>query len=750
MTGTPGTRGATDPESLLEVLDPEQRQVASRPLGAMCVLAGAGTGKTRAITHRIAYGVHTDAFQPSRTLAVTFTARAAGEMRTRLRELGVQGVQARTFHSAALRQLHYFWPQAIGGGVPAIAPQTASMVAEAAGRLRMQVDRAVLRDLGDELRWTKVGCLTAEAYPAAAARANRTVAGFDPTTVARLIETYEQVKTDRGVIDFEDVLLITVGMLTERADITEQVRAQYRQFVVDEYQDVNTVQQRLLDLWLGDRGDICVVGDPAQTIYTFAGATPAHLLGFTGRHPEAEVVRLIRNYRSTPQIIAVANAVVAGGADIDAPIEGPSLPRGRRGGARPPGDEARGTASTRRRVRTSSWAGPLRLQSQRPAGPPPRVRTYADDDAEASGVAADIASLIAAGTPPEQIAVLYRVNAQSAPIEHALAERGVSYVLHGGERFFGRPEVRSALVLLRGAARSDDGSTPLPQLARDVLIGGGWSPHRPPGTGAVRDQWESVNALAQLADDLAATASQARLSDLIRELDERAAAQHAPTVAGVTLASLHAAKGLEWDVVFLAGCSEGLLPLSMAQGFRAVEEERRLAYVGITRARRELRLSWSTARSAGGRNTRKPSRFILPAARLLGDPELMSRATTPAPPTRSRRRAARPPVACRACRGELATAAERKVGRCSSCPPTYDEATFEALREWRRIEAAKASVPAYVVFTDATLCAIAEQRPGDQASLAKIPGVGQAKLGKYGAEVLRLLADPVTRGDGSE
>ncbi len=749
MTGTTHPPGGTDPEALLEALDPEQRQVASRPVGAMCVLAGAGTGKTRAITHRIAYGVHTGAYQPARTLAVTFTARAAGQMRTRLRDLGVQGVQARTFHAAALRQLQYFWPQAIGGGVPPIAPQTASLVAEAAGRLRLQVNRAVLRDLGDELRWTKVGCLTAEAYPAAAARANRTVAGFDPTTVARLIETYEQVKTDRGVIDFEDVLLITVGILAERADIAEQVRAQYRQFVVDEYQDVNAVQQRLLDLWLGDRRDICVVGDPAQTIYTFAGATPTHLLGFTRRHPHAEVVRLVRNYRSTPQIIAVANAVVAAGSSASVIGDAGSDPQpgGPDDVPAPAASAGRGgtTSGRRRRAPDASPAGPVRLQAQRPAGPPPRVSTYPDDEAEAAGIAADIDSLVTAGTAPEQIAVLYRVNAQSALLEHALAERGVSYVLHGGERFFNRPEVRSALVLLRGAARSDDGSAPLPDLTRDVLVGSGWSPHRPAGTGAVRDQWESVNALALLADDLARSDPQARLPDLVRELDERAAAQHAPTVAGVTLASLHAAKGLEWDVVFLAGCSDGLLPLAMAQGYQAIEEERRLAYVGLTRARRELRLSWATSRMAGGRHTRKPSRFILPAARLLGDPELVARATTPAPqPSRSRRRAERTPAACRTCRGELATAAERKVGRCASCPPTYDEATFEALREWRRGEAAAASVPAYVVFTDATLTAIAEQRPADEAALARVPGVGPAKLGKFGAGVLAVLRTSMT------
>ncbi len=729
IAGAARPERGSDPEALLESLDPEQRQVAAQPLGAMCVLAGAGTGKTRAITHRIAYGVHSGAYQPLGTLAVTFTARAAGQMRTRLRELGVQGVQARTFHSAALRQLQYFWPQAIGGAVPPIAAHTAPLIAEAANRLRLRADRAVLRDLGDELRWTKVSCLTAETYAVAAAREGRSVTGYEATTVARFIETYEQVKSDRGVIDFEDVLLIMVGILSERGDVADQVRGQYRQFVVDEYQDVNAVQQRLLDLWLGDRRDICVVGDPAQTIYTFAGATPAHLVGFTRRHPYADVVRLVRNYRSTPQIVAVANAVVEAGP-TDRTLER-DLPIG----------AAQRSASTRpRRGSAATTTGPVRLQAQRPGGPPPRMSTYPDDEAEAAGIATDVASLIAAGTPAEQIAVLYRINVQSGLLEHALAEHGVAYLLHGGERFFNRPEIRSSMVLLRGAARSDDGLTPLPDLTRDVLIGTGWSPHRPSGSGAVREQWESINALADLADDLSRSDPTARLPDLIRELDERIASQHAPTVAGVTLASLHAAKGLEWDVVFLAGCSDGLLPLAMAQGFQAIEEERRLAYVGITRARRELRLSWANARSAGGRSTRKPSRFILPAARLLGDPDLTARASTAGATRRSRARATRLPTTCRCCDGMLASTAQRKVGRCASCPPTYDEATFEALRQWRRTEAANASVPAYVVFTDATLTAIAERRPTDDAALATVPGVGPAKLAKFGAAVLRVLA----------
>lgn len=686
---------ASTPDQILDALDPEQREVASTPTGALCVLAGAGTGKTRAITHRIAFGVASAAYQPSRVLALTFTARAAGEMRTRLRELGVQGVQARTFHAAALRQLHFFWPKVVGGAAPEVLPVKAPLIAEAASRLRLDPDKNLVRDLASEVEWAKVSGITSEAYAEAAPRLGRTPP-TDPTTVARFLTAYEDLKTARGVIDFEDVLLLTVGMLAERDDVATAVRAQYRHFVVDEFQDVNAVQQRLLTHWLGDRDEICVVGDPAQTIYSFAGADPAHLREFPSRHPTARTVRLVRNYRSSPQVVHLANAVLS--------------------------------------VGTTSG---VELRAQAPAGPAPRLTSYPDDDAEAGAVAAQITALVKAGTLPADIAVLFRTNGQSPRIEAALTDAEIPFVLRGGERFFSREEVRRAVVLLRGAARSDDGSTPLGDLTRDVLAGAGWTSVPPSGASA-RAAWESLSALAALADDVARLNEAARLPDLVRELDERSAAQHAPTVGGVTLSSLHAAKGLEWDVVFLVGCSEGLLPISMATERSAIEEERRLLYVGLTRARRDLRLSWAGARQSGGRSVRASSRFLAPAARLLGVPEVTGPPRASGPRERTRRRA---PAVCRTCGAALDAVAERKVGRCGSCPPTYDEATFEALKEWRRTTAGEAKVPAYVVFTDATLTAIAEARPMTEAQLATISGVGARKLAMYGLEVLAVLAD---------
>ena len=698
-------------DEVLAALDPEQREVASSPVGPMCVLAGAGTGKTRAITHRIAYGVHSGAYQPQRVLAVTFTARAAGEMRTRLRTLGVGGVQARTFHSAALRQLHYFWPQAVGGAAPEILPYKAPVVAEAASRLRMQFDRTAIRDLSAEVEWAKVTLLTPESYAARARSEGRDPAGIDLREMARLFETYEECKTQRGVIDFEDVLLLTAGILAEREEIARTVRGQYRHFVVDEYQDVNALQQRLLDLWLGERDDVCVVGDPAQTIYSFTGATPDHLLRFPRRFPSARVVTLVRNYRSTPQVVALAN-LVSRAASVR------SNPSVRAGSPAP--------------------AAYVELVAESPAGPNPTLRQHPDDPSEAAAVAEDIAGLVRDGHPPAEIAVLFRTNAQSEAFEAALAAVDVPYLVRGGERFFARPEVRQGVLLLRGAVRGDDASAPLSRLVRDVLGGAGWTPEAPSSGGAVRERWESLTALATLADDLVAVSPEARVADLVRDLDERIAAQHAPAVQGVTLASLHAAKGLEWDTVFLAGCSDGFIPITMAEGPAAIEEERRLLYVGVTRARRDLRLSWAAARNPGGRASRRPSRFLDPATAVLGPgakgPESGSRRRREPALTRSA------PAACRSCGTELTTAAQRKVGRCDTCPPTYDETTFEALRTWRLAVARATAVPAYVVFTDATLVAIAETRPGSLSDLSQISGVGARKLETHGTAVLDVLA----------
>ncbi|WP_435126273.1 ATP-dependent DNA helicase UvrD2 [Actinacidiphila sp. bgisy144] len=692
-------------DAVLDGLDPEQRAVATALHGPVCVLAGAGTGKTRAITHRIAYGVRAGVLQPATVLAVTFTARAAGEMRGRLRQLGAGGVQARTFHAAALRQLQYFWPRAIGGEMPRIMDRKVQLVAEAGARSRIRLDRSELRDVTGEIEWCKVTQTVPEEYPAVAAKTSRDVPR-DPAEVARIYATYEQLKRDRGLIDFEDVLLLTVGVLQDRPDVAETVRSQYQHFVVDEYQDVSPLQQRLLELWLGGRGNLCVVGDASQTIYSFTGATPDYLLGFRTRHPDATVVKLVRDYRSTPQVVGLANGLLA---------------------------QARGHAAAHR----------LELVSQRDPGPEPVYTEYPDEPAEAEGAARRIKDLIDAGVRPSEIAVLYRINAQSEVYEQALADAGVPYQLRGAERFFERPEVREAGMLLRGAARAaaNPGEQPetIPQQVRAVLSSRGWASEPPAGSGAVRDRWESLAALVRLSEDFAAARPDAVLADFVTELDERANAQHAPTVEGVTLASLHAAKGLEWDAVFLVGLTEGTMPITHAKTDEQIEEERRLMYVGVTRARLHLSMSWALSRSPGGRGGRRPSRFmdgLRPGsaprgARGAGGQGGVERGAG----GRSRRRG---PVLCRVCGRTLSDAGEIKLMRCEDCPSDLDEALYDRLRGWRTEQAKALGQPAYCVFTDKTLLAIAEVRPSDEQGLAAIPGVGARKLDKFGAEVLAL------------
>ncbi len=615
-----------DPESVLAALDPEQQEVALATRGPVCVLAGAGTGKTRAIAHRIAYAVWTGVVDPGHVLGVTFTTRAAGELRGRLRRLGgadigMERVQARTFHAAALRQLRHFWPRTVGGRPPAVLDSKISLLSEAARRLKVTASLPEFRDIASEIEWSKVTQVRPDEYPAAAAKAGRTPP-LGPEKTARMYACYEELRRERHLVDFESVLELTAAIIAEHRPAAAAVRDRYRYFVVDEYQDVNPLQKLLLESWAGERDDICVVGDPRQTIYSFTGATPAYLTGFTAEFPDATVVRLVRNYRSTPQVVALANQLtgIGGARSLAAQLKA-----------------GRGTAGGRGGL---GGLGGAPLVAQQPAGEAPEFAEYGDEQAEASSVAARASALISEGVPPRQIAVLVRTNAQTLPFEQALGEAGVPCQVRGAERFFDRAEVRQAVGLLRAAVKSArDDAEPQGQVpsrahdpgrragsptaaagaaaaaaasaeVRHILAGLGLARAAPPGRGAARDRWESLEALAQLAEDFFAAAPEASLAGFVAELSHRAAIEHAPAMEGVTLASLHAAKGLEWDVVFLPGLSDGNLPIVHAQTEEAIEEERRLLYVGVTRARQRLYLSWSLARSAGGRRSRKPSRFL--------------------------------------------------------------------------------------------------------------------------------------------
>jgi DNA helicase-2/ATP-dependent DNA helicase PcrA len=511
--------------------------------------------------------------------------------------------------------------------------------------------------------------------------------------VARIYTMYETLRRERNLLDFEGMLELTAAVLTDHPEVAAQVREQYRYFVVDEYQDVNPLQKLLLDTWLGDRDDLCVVGDPNQTIYSFTGATPSYLLGFPDEHPGAVVVRLVRDYRSTPQVVTLANGVLSRATDHA-----------------------------------------FKLVAQRADGPAPVFHSYDDEVAEAEDVARQARKLIESGVQASEIAVLFRINAQSENFEQAFADADVPYVLRGAERFFDRPAVREAVVRLRGAARAGaDAETDgmgLVATVRHVLSGVGFTDRPPQGAGAAREKWESLAALAQLAEAF----PRGTLEEFVAELDERATAQHAPPLQGVTLASLHAAKGLEWDAVFLVGLVDGTLPIVHADTPAQIEEERRLLYVGITRAREHVALSWALARSPGGRRARRPSRFLDGLAPQTATP-------APARADRSKRRGGKGPQPCRVCGRPLTAPLERKLGRCEGCPSDIDEALYARLKTWRTEVAKEQKVPAYVVFTDATLQAIAENRPATEQELSAIPGVGAVKLDRYGPAVLAHITD---------
>ena len=717
----PPTRSRVSPDALLDDLDPEQRQVATALTGPVAVIAGAGTGKTRAITYRIAYGVATGTYNPTSVLAVTFTTRAAGELRARLQQLGAYGVQARTFHSAALRQAQYFWPRVYGGELPQVLDNRMGLVAEAAGRLRVRVDTPGLRDLVSEISWAKVSNVSAEDYPRLAAQHTRQLASYDPETVSRVFAAYEKAKRDRGRIDFEDILLCAAALMSEHADIAETIRRTYRHLVVDEYQDVSPLQEALLNLWRGNRAELCVVGDPAQTIHSFAGAQAAYLTGFGQRFPAATVIRLVRDYRSTPQVVRCANSIMAA-----------------------PKDDA-GRSGFR----------PVVLQAQQSTGPEVEFVESPDESTEAADVADWLAQQAADGVDFRDMAVLFRINAQSPPIEQALADRNIPYLVRGGERFYERPEVRQTLLTLRTATRAGTGTEQgsAVEQVKDVLITLGWTQQPPEGAGALRERWESLAALLTVAEDLQAEADVAAaagdgsaepltLAVVSAELDRRAETQHVPTAQGVTISTLHSAKGLEWDAVALLGIHEGSLPFVLATSPEQISEEQRLLYVGVTRPRRLLRVSWSRTRSGNG-HARTPSRFLQPV--------LPDSLRGPANGQRSARRSRHSALSmhCQSCGRSLTGAAERKIGRHLDCPATYDERTMALLREWRRQEAADQKLPAYCIFTDATLIAIAEARPRSTADLIKVQGLGRTKADKYGEHVLAIIAAEADRARSS-
>ncbi len=618
--------GAAD---ILDGLNPEQRRAAEAVNGPVCILAGAGSGKTTTITHRIAYQVATGSFASREILAVTFTDKAAGEMRERLRRLGAPGVRARTFHATALAQLHHFVPD-----TGSILPSKAILLAPLVRSLHQAYRFRPLSEFATEIEWAKNRRVAPADYL-------RSLDGheppFPPDVMLRVYRGYEERKERAGRIDFEDVLERLVRFYEDSPDAIEQFRAQCRAITVDEYQDVNLLQQTLLDLWLGARDDLCVVGDDYQAIYSFTGATPRYLLEMPNRFPGSTVVRLEENYRSTPQILGLANRLVPG-----------------LGGAE------------------------KTLRAGRPAGPEPVVGAFATPSAEVDDLVTKVSALRASGVRDEDIAVLYRVNARSDDLEGQLAVAAIPYQVRGGS-FLQRPAARALLRLLR--RRTEEQAAFAVQAA---AVEAGLVDEAPAGLG--EDGLTFQDDLRRLVDLAGQLDEGSTVADFVSDLDARFGSDG--DGRGVQLLTYHRAKGLEFDAVFLPFLQEGELPFKLAKTAEAVGEERRLFYVGLTRAKRSLHLSWTA---------KKPSRFL----------------------------------------AELGVTAKASPAKRSAAP---DDPVFEALREWR-LERAKAdAVPAYVVFGNATLTAIAEALPGTLGELAEISGVGPAKLERYGPEVLGVVS----------
>jgi len=606
--------GPVDP---LDALNPDQRRAAEAVRGPVCILAGAGSGKTTTITRRIAQQVVAGAFAPNQIMAVTFTDKAAGELRGRLAALGVSGVRASTFHSAALRQLRHFAPGSLG----TILPSKAVTLRQIANRLPAPYKFRPAGDLATEIEWAKNRRIPPERY-----RDREPPIPLD--LMQRVYFEYERRKQADGAIDFEDLLELAVRLFETDEQARDTFRAQYRAFTVDEYQDVNLLQQSLLDLWLGERDDLCVVGDDYQSIYSFTGAGPEHLLAIPDRFPYALVVRLEENYRSTSQVVGLANRLV------------PNL-----GGAE------------------------KRLRPTRGDGPAPVVRPYPTEEDEDAAIVAAIGAL---DCPLEEVAILARTNARLTDFEEVLHEAGLPF--------------QGASLLERDAARRicrrlERSPAPAAEAVLAAAQEAGWLERLPDKLGEreqVRQQ--DLGRLVTLA-----RAFDGDAASFVADLRERFA-PGSDAARGVNLLTFHRAKGLEFEAVFLPRLQERELPSKQARTPEEVAEERRLLYVGMTRAKRVLWLTWSGKRS----------RFLTE----LGTPEPRSRSE---PGSRV----------------------------------WSDDAL--RLRDWR-LERAKAdNVPPYVVFHDSVLQAIAAARPASLGELAQISGVGPAKLERYGEEVLALV-----------
>lgn len=684
--------------ALLDALDHEQAAAAMAVAGPVCIIAGAGTGKTRTITYRLAHGVESGVVVPSRALAVTHSRKAAAELRDRLNGLGVRGVDTCTFHAAGLRVVSRNWSRT---GRPGLGPSVLSeMDAWWLWRASLRTvtpvnpDNNAIRDVVDEVGWARARLIAPELYPNAAAGAGRHP-GVDLATVVSCWDAYSRLKQRQGRVDFADLLELAADLIQSDEYIAEGVRARWSHVTVDEYQDVDPAQQRLLEAIVGEQNDLCVVGDPRQAIYSWKGAEPGYLTDFTRRYPGTRVFDLTRNYRSSPEIVAWANRVASGPA------------------TKP-------------------------LVATRPPGPAPKITRTEDEAREAAWVAEAIRRRVAQGVPPGEIAVLYRFNATQARFEAAIAGAGIDTVVAEDTPFFERTEITEVLVPFGQAARAQPDVKGL-QLLDSFLERAGFDKNRPPeGLGAARARWESHRALLELLETGPNSAT-ATADELLAQINAVAKNTNEPRNTGVTLATLHKAKGLEWDVVFLVGMNDGAMPSSFAKTTEERAEEERLLHVGVSRARHELHLTWPATNPRGRDNRSSPFLDLLSSRQQLAGRGSKARATqrTGSKREQSARRESKAretqrtgispsSASCAHCAAPLKGTSARRLGICPLCltrapgelgkrARAVTEVIHQAAIATRQMEELLVSGPG--------LARLLEQRPSTGKEVTATPGV---------------------------
>ncbi|MGQ9510439.1 MAG: ATP-dependent helicase [Thermaceae bacterium] len=612
-------------DELLAPLNEAQRQVVLHHKGPALVVAGAGSGKTRTVVHRVAYLLKHRGVYPTEVLAVTFTNKAAGELKERLYALvgpAAKEVWAATFHSAALRILRAY------GGYLGLEPGFVVYDEED----QMALLRNVLKEMGIEARPGPIKAFldraknSGQSLEAFLQKAPDYVAGLPKERLLPLLHRYQEALRAQGALDFGDILLLALELFERYPDILERVRQRARFIHVDEYQDTNPVQYRFIRLLAGEEAHLMAVGDPDQSIYSFRAADIRNILDFTRDFPGAKVYRLEENYRSTEAILSLANAVIQ-----------------------------------KNQARLEKT-----LQPTKKGGEPVRLYRAASARLEAEFVAKEIARL---GPPYDQYAVLYRTNAQSRLLEEALRMRGIPLKVVGGVGFFERAEVKDLLAYARLALNPKDGmalrralTTPPRGLGATTLakLGGplpegvgsslellrhlGLRGQKAQAAEAFLDLMEELSALAQadaffrhllartdyrsylqkaypedheerwenVEELLRAAKEHASLQEFLDRVALTASADQDEGKGQVRLMTLHNAKGLEFPVVFLVGLEENLLPHrnSLARP-GDLEEERRLFYVGLTRAKERLYLSYALEREVFGRREyTRMSRFL--------------------------------------------------------------------------------------------------------------------------------------------